>query len=113
MKGARACLLAVLAMFTLFPGLCGGREDCPTTPKTKDGARSRVGYYEGGPYVNYPANLREIARGLMELGWIGERRIPESEDPTDARGLWQWLATNGSRRYIHFVGEACWSAEFK
>jgi hypothetical protein len=33
-------------------------------PVTNHGKKWRVGYCQGGPYVNYPANLKAIAKGM-------------------------------------------------
>ncbi|MBN2123783.1 MAG: hypothetical protein JW821_05800 [Deltaproteobacteria bacterium] len=106
-------LVVLFATLALIPEPARGQErGYPTTPSTREGARWRIGYYEGGPYVNYPGNLREIARGLMELGWIEDCRIPEFDNPTDAHSMWTWLVGNGSSRYVQFVGNAYWSANW-
>ena len=37
-------------------------------PITNHGEKWRVGYYEGGPYINYPANLSAIAKDQLRIG---------------------------------------------
>ncbi|GAH20087.1 unnamed protein product, partial [marine sediment metagenome] len=71
-----------------------------------------IGYYEGGPYVNYQLNLREIANGLAELGWMQEMDIPEFDDPDDTSNLWKFLSENAKSKYIEFVADAYWSADW-
>jgi ABC-type uncharacterized transport system substrate-binding protein len=80
-----------------------------TAPTLNHGSIWRVGYYEGGPYVNYPANLKAIARGLAELGWLEEVPPQETGDPPDARRIWENLAQTKSD-YIQFVKDAFYSA---
>jgi ABC-type uncharacterized transport system substrate-binding protein len=80
-------------------------------PIANHGEKWRIGYYEGGPYINYPANLRAIAKGLVKLGWIKDIRIQAAEDPSDARGIWQSL-TQAKSDYIRFVTDAFYSADW-
>jgi ABC-type uncharacterized transport system substrate-binding protein len=80
-------------------------------PTTNHGAKWRVGYCEGGPYINYPANLLAIAKGLAKLGWIEAIRIPEVEDSSDAQRIWQIL-TQTKSDYIEFVRDAFYSADW-
>lgn len=90
---------------------CVHADEYPTAPITNHGKKWRVGYYEGGPYINYPANLRAIAKGLSKFGWIEEIPPIESEDPSDARKVWQNL-TRVKSDYIQFVGDAFYSADW-
>ena len=82
-----------------------------TAPTTNAGKKWRIGYYEGGPYINYPANLNAIAKGLAELGWMEKREIKKTEDPTDARGVWKHLEESKSD-YLEFVQDAFYSANW-
>lgn len=82
-----------------------------TRPKLHQGRKWRVGYYEGGPYVNYPANLYALLKGLKELGWL-KNEIPAFQPQTsDARSLWQVLA-GMSEPYLQFESQSFWSAEW-
>ena len=38
--------------------------------KSSRGERWRVGYYQGGEYLDYQKTLLATINGLMELGWI-------------------------------------------
>jgi ABC-type uncharacterized transport system substrate-binding protein len=82
-----------------------------TAPITNHGEKWRVGYYEGGAYINYPANLRAIAKGLAELGWIEDIGKPDTENPSDTRGIWKNL-TQAKSDYIQFVEDAFYSADW-
>ncbi len=80
-------------------------------PVTNHGKKWRVGYYQGGPYVNYPANLKAIAKGLAELGWLEYNRPPKAENPSDAREVWQSL-TQARSNCLQFVASAFYSADW-
>lgn len=82
-----------------------------TTPTTHNGKKWRIGYYQGGPYINYPANLKAIAKGLAKLGWMSDVRFEKQEDPTDS--LIVWLALSKARSdYLQFVEKAYSSADW-
>jgi ABC-type uncharacterized transport system substrate-binding protein len=108
-----AILIGVLYIVLLQYPLhnCAQADEYRTLPITNHGKKWRVGYYEGGSYINYPANLRAIAKGLTELGWIEEIPPPEAGDPSDARPMWQSLSRSKSV-YIQFVEGAFYSAEW-
>ncbi len=78
-------------------------------PITNDGKKWRVGYYEGGAYINYQKQLTETVKGLMQLGWLEKAQLPEltGEETSD---LWAWLSTEARSDYIEFVGDAHYSA---
>ncbi len=74
-------------------------------PGTNNGKKWRIGYFEGGEYVNYQLNFLGIVRGLMDMGWMENAKIPEQSGEQTAQ-LWQWLADNTRSRYIEFVKDA-------
>ena len=104
-------LMFGLAVVLHSTGSVEGASDLRTAPITNNGKRWRIGYCEGGPFINYPANLRAIADGLAELGWMEKPGFPESEDRTNARPLWIALAKTRSR-YLEFVPDAFYSADW-
>ena len=113
-----ACLfligfLTLSLCFTISSYGTGSNPESELMPTTNNGEKYRIGYYEGGPYVNYQLNLREIANGLAELGWMQEIDIPEFDDPDDSSNLWKFLSENIKSKYIEFVADAYWSADWK
>jgi ABC-type uncharacterized transport system substrate-binding protein len=82
----------------------------PTTPVTHHGQKWRIGYYEGGSYFNYPANLRAIVAGLVELGWMAPLTIPTFDDQTLSKPVWDFLVGHIRSDYIEFVADGYWSA---
>lgn len=88
--------------------VCAG----PLTPVFNNGRKWRIGYYEGGSYINYPANLQAIAEGLADLGWMKRPQKAPVTDPTDARTVWEALGRVQSP-YLEFVQDAFWSADWR
>ncbi len=101
-------LFCLSAMFH-FADAAGGADKFRTIPTTNKGKRWRIGYYEGGPYINYPANLIAIARGLSELGWMETIEIEDMGESTDAKGVWMAL-DKAQSSYLQFVQDAYYSA---
>ncbi|MFC1488518.1 ABC transporter substrate-binding protein [Thermodesulfobacteriota bacterium] len=97
-----------------------------TTPLTNDGKKWKLGYYEGGPYINYPLHLRALVDGLVQLGWMEKVSVPNLEeialelmehkvkniDANNSILIWKWLARHAKSKYIQFVDNACWSANW-
>ena len=76
-----------------------------TKPKTNNGKKWRIGFYEGGDYIDYQSNLIATVKGLIHLGWIEQIEIPEQEGAF-TNPLWNWLAENVKSSYIEFVKDA-------
>jgi len=111
--GFRIVLIGLLGLAVLLHSAVAvdSADKFQTIPTTNKGKKWRIGYYEGGPYINYPANLRAIAQGLAELGWMEKTDIADMADPTDAEGMWMALAKVKSD-YLQFVQEAFYSADW-
>lgn len=109
MRHIKQTTFAVLAAAILFgPALPGhASEAFGTSPKSNDGEKWRIGYYQGGSYSNYYAYLNATAKGLMELGWIEKKGIPKQEDE---EALWDWLRRNAKSDYIEFPEDAFYTA---
>jgi len=114
-KGMRFASLVTVLFFVISfsPAMAADKGKYSTTPKQNKGKKWRIGYLEGGRYINYPINLRELAAGFMELGWMEKGEIPEVDENQDARKIWIWLARNGKSDYIQFVEDAFWSSNFE
>ncbi len=76
-----------------------------TKPVTHNGEKWRIGYFEGGEYINYQLNFVAIVKALMDSGWIEKIPIPAQAGEQTA-GLWQWLGANIRSNYIEFVKDA-------
>jgi len=81
-----------------------------TKPTTNKGKKWRIGFLEGGPYSNYPLNLRALVLALAGLGWLEATKLPPSLNDDDTKQLWDWLSLNIKSKYIQFVGDAYWSS---
>ena len=82
-----------------------------TTPKLNGDTKWRIGYYEGGPYVNYVQTLEATINGLMKLGWVKRASLPD-RDGESTEKLWSWLATEAESDYIEFIADAHYSANW-
>ncbi len=88
-------------------------ESTPTTPVTKpDGSRWRIAFYQGGDYSNYILYLEAIVTELKKYGWLDN--IPDScfLNETKSENAWQCLSKSTSSRYIEFVSDAFWDAQW-
>ncbi len=111
-SGCAILLLTVfLLLITPLSVIAKDSKQYKTTPLTNNGKIWRIGYYEGGPYFNYPANLITLAKGLNELGWMGTIIVDIKGNPTDSRAVWDELSKAKSK-YIKFVSDAYWSANW-
>ncbi len=70
-----------------------------TSPKLNDGKKWRVGYYEGGEYIDYQLIFAETVKGLMKLGWIKTAQLPPLKGE-ETKGLWDWLSTKAQSNYM-------------
>ena len=107
--------LSIVLAFALAAGTLHAAEhdSYPYEPAGVPKVAKRIGYYEGGPYNQYTKTLRATVVNLARLGWMEPVEIPEFDDPENAKVMWDWLADNVKSRYITFVKEAFWSADWE
>ena len=103
-------ILVCMSLFLVWPGAGFADEQFfKVDPITNNGKKWRVGYYEGGAYINYQKQLTETVKGLMQLGWLETAELPkQTGEATDT--LWAWLSTQAKSDYIEFVADAHYSA---
>lgn len=102
-----AAFIVVLLM--AFPAVSADKGVFSEKPVTRNGQKWRIGYYEGGEYIDYQKIFIETVRGLMKLGWIEYTEIPEQKGE-QTRDLWMWLSDNLKSDYIVFVKDAHYTA---
>ena len=83
------------------------------TPRKNYDKKWRIGYYEGGPWIDYQGNLKGIIHGLMALGWIERAELPNFSEDADTSRFWNWLSDNIESDFIYFVSDAYWSSAWK
>lgn len=106
-------MTAVMVVSLLIPPVAARADsDDPLSPVLNQGRKWRIGYYEGGSYVNYPANLRTIVAGLAELGWMEPLNIPGAGGLKASKPVWDYLAQHCQSEYIEFVADGYWSADW-
>ncbi|WP_020589847.1 ABC transporter substrate-binding protein [Desulfobacter curvatus] len=98
-------LILFFSLLVSVPVMAADKGNFSVKPNTNNGKKWRIGYFEGGEYVNYQLNFLGIVRGLMDMGWMERAEIPEQSGEQTAQ-LWQWLAKTTQSRYIEFVRDA-------
>ncbi|SEQ90259.1 ABC-type uncharacterized transport system, substrate-binding protein [Amphritea atlantica] len=114
MRSVKRLLLLMIWMLAVPLTQAGGLTDngeFSSAPVMNQGERWRIGYFEGGEYVDYQKVLIETIKGLMQLGWIEKTEIPQQQgEQTDQ--LWQWLQQGIHSEYIEFVPDAHYTAKW-
>jgi ABC-type uncharacterized transport system substrate-binding protein len=72
----------------------------------------RLGYLQGGDYLDYKLTLIATIEGLIELGWISPFDINKISGLNTIE-IWNWLAKENLSDYISFVSDAFYDAEWK
>lgn len=114
MRFMRSLVLILLTGFTVSmvqASVPADKAIFSTKPAMNGDQRWRVGYFEGGEYVDYQKILIETIKGLMQLGWIEKVEIPDQEGEQTAQ-LWRWLQNGIHSDYIEFVNDAHYSAHW-
>ncbi len=107
----RAMGILFVALSMVAPVEAADAAEFSTQPVTNGGKKWRIGYYEGGDYLQYQMTLMATVRGLMKLGWIEPATIPRQAGEQTGK-LWAWLADNLASDYLEFVKDAHYSASW-
>ena len=100
------CIILVLFVSSLLvPCLYGS-----SSPLLNNGAKWRIGYYEGGSFSDYTDTMRTFIQGLMESGWIVQQTIPQYMGNVPKPYV-NWLIKNNGP-YLEFRAEDCYSANW-
>ena len=109
----KTTIFLVLCIFaTSTAGFAADKGIFKTTPNLNDGKKWRIGYYEGGPYIDYQWIFAETVKALMQMGWIEEELLPNLKGE-ETSGLWKWLATEAKSSYLEFVKDAHYNAKWE
>lgn len=113
MNTKRKVWVMALALIFLMTGigLAADQGSFSTNPTTKDGKKWRIGFYEGGEYIDYQTTLIALVNGLMTLGWIEKMEIP-AQTGAQTKQLWNWMAASLKSQYIEFPADAHYSANW-
>ncbi len=104
-------LLFIFVFIASLSVLAADKGNFSTAPQTNNGKKWRIGFYEGGEYINYQMNFIVTAKGLMDIGWIEKTEIPPQKGE-QTKELWNWLTTKSKSKYIEFVKDAHYSANW-
>lgn len=86
-----------------------GALDFSELPQLEKGQKIRIGYLEGGPFLNYHQNFIAFINGLVDLGWLEDPYFPEFSDKANSRDVWEWLVTQAKSNYLVFVKDGFYS----
>jgi ABC-type uncharacterized transport system substrate-binding protein len=102
-----------ITIFTVFSQYSMAMEKniYSSLPKTNQGNKWRVAYFEGGEYENYYKYLSGTILGLMEFGWIEKAEIPKFKEET-TKNLWNWLTNKNSSKYIEFLKDGFYNSRW-
>lgn len=103
------CLLLLLSFFSVSSAL--EKDSFATNPTTNKGKKWRIGYYQGGDYIDYSKSLLAMITSLMELGWIEPVKLPPIKE-AETNFFWDWLADTSRSEYIQFVKNAYYNADW-
>ena len=99
-SGIMTLLICAIILFGVFDA---GAKEFPEFPQLKEGQKIRIGYLEGGPFLNYHQSLVAFVNGLVELGWLNDPHLPEFSNSPNTRDVWEWLVTHTKSDYLAFV----------
>jgi len=92
-----------LTALILFSALNVEAKQFSEFPQLKQGQKIRMGYLEGGPYLNYHQSLVSFVNGLVKLGWLETPHLPDFSDPPRTHELWKWLVSHSKSDHLVFV----------
>ena len=98
-----AAMVLIIMVSTMVLATATTDDSIPTTPKTNNGQKWRIGYYEAGSYSSYTIVFGNIIKALNKMGWL--ENVEGCPFNTDARTMWQWLASRDTGKYIQFVND--------
>ncbi len=101
----------VLIFVVSISALASDKGKFGMSPCANNGKKWRIGYYEGGEYIDYQVIFSATVRGLMQLGWIEQIDIPPQKGE-QTKDLWNWLATKAKSKHIEFVKDAHYTANW-
>jgi len=105
------CTFFIVAI-TMCSAVASEQKAVSSMPLMNKAKKWKIGYLEGGPYKDYKDTLEATVKGLMKLGWVETRTLPELPDPENTGKLWQWMATSLKSEYVEFVPDSYWSSDW-
>lgn len=115
MKQFYNVLICCVCTMIMMSGFAFGEDkgDFSTSPMENDGKKWRIGYYEGGAYVDYQQIFVATIQEFMKLGWMEKTEPPEKLlEGEETASLWQWLSESVKSKYVHFVKDGHYSANW-
>ena len=113
MKGYKLIVSCLILTLLFFAGsaIATTQKTFSTTPVTNQGKKWRIGYYEGGNYIDYQKIFMATIKGLMQLGWIEETQLPPQKGE-QTKELWNWLATLAKANISSLLADGHYNANW-
>jgi len=106
--------IVALSLLVLLGGTARAGLDEPAglKPTLNHGHKWRIGYLEGGSYLNYAPVLKAVINGLAALNWVEPVAFPQDKDLSVPANLWKWLSANVKSDYLEFPPDAFYTSNW-
>lgn len=104
------CVTSLSSLFCDIADSAEKKDQFKTNPILNNNNKWRVAFYQGGTNENYQNYLLATVKGLMELGWIENKEIPNFNENTNE--TWNWLVNNAKSNHIEFLKNGFYSANW-
>lgn len=107
--------IVALSLLVLLGGTARAGVDEPAglKPTLNHGHKWRIGYLEGGPYLNYAPVLKAVINGLAALNWVEPVTFPQDKDLSVPANLWSWISANVKSDYLEFPPDGFYTSNWE
>lgn len=105
-SGIMTLLICAIILLGVFDA---GAREFSEFPQLEEGQKIRIGYLEGGSFLNYHQSLVAFVNGLVKFGWLNDPHFPEFSNTPNTREVWEWLVTHTKSDYLVFVKDGFYS----
>ncbi len=109
MKRVSCYVIIIIFVISFVSVQAGEPPSFSIDPPLKLSKKISIGYFEGGPWIDYSKIFKSMISRFMELGWLEKAEIPTNSDDQDSRVLWNWLAAEVKSNYLKFRKDAYYS----
>ncbi len=105
--------VAVICMMVFSFKILTGGTKYSTNPihSPLESKKWRIGYIQGGDYIDYKQTLLATVEGLIQLKWIEPYDI-EKYNELEVEAIWASLVKDAESDYLQFVGDAFYTAKW-
>ena len=109
----RILVIVILFFLAISPTGIASETQYSTKPNFSSSPMKkwRIGYLQGGDYIDYKLTLIATIEGLIDLGWIPPFDINKIAGLNTIE-IWKWMAKENKSDYLSFVSDAFYDAEW-